>query len=123
MWPGNDPRYASLAAKELPLTECLKDTEKRVMPYWKKVIVPQLKRGERVLIAAHGNSLRAIVKHLDGCSGAEIAGVNIPTGFPLVYELNEDLSVRQKYYLGDPAVVAAKIQEVANQAQKRQNKA
>lgn len=116
MYPGKDPRYAALRGKALPLTESLKDTERRVMPYWNRAIVPQLRRGERLLISAHGNSIRAIVKHLDHLSGEEIAGVNIPTGVPLVYELDEKLRPVKKYYLGDQAEIERRIREVAEQA-------
>jgi 2,3-bisphosphoglycerate-dependent phosphoglycerate mutase len=115
--PRHDPRYATLAPHELPLTECLKDTVERFLPYWESDIAPAVRRGERVLISAHGNSLRALVKHLDGIPDAEIVGLNIPTGIPLIYELNDDgLSPIRSYYLGDAEAVKAAQQAVANQA-------
>ena len=113
--PGNDPRYASLAPSELPLTECLKDTVARVVPLWDQVIAPQVKAGKRVLIAAHGNSLRALIKYLDGVSDEEIVGLNIPTAVPLVYELDADLKPIRHYYLGDAAAIEAKAHAVAAQ--------
>jgi 2,3-bisphosphoglycerate-dependent phosphoglycerate mutase len=114
--PGRDPRYAGLAPDELPLTECLKDTVERFLPYWESDIAPAVSSGERVLISAHGNSLRALVKHLDNISDKEIVGLNIPTGIPLVYELNDgDLSPIKSYYLGDPEAVAAAQAAVAAQ--------
>jgi len=99
--PGFDRRYSLLRDKELPSTECLKDTLNRVLPYWHKEIEPALKQGKRILVAAHGNSLRGLVKYLDNLSGDEIMGINIPTGFPLVYELDEALNAIKHYYLGD----------------------
>ena len=111
-----DRRYADLSPDELPLTECLKDTVERFLPYWHEEIVPDLKAGKRVLIAAHGNSLRALVMYLDGISEDEITGLNIPTGVPLVYELDEDLKPIKHYYLGDPEAVAAAAKAVADQA-------
>jgi 2,3-bisphosphoglycerate-dependent phosphoglycerate mutase len=114
--PYRDPRYAGLAATELPLAESLKDTVARVVPYWRDSIEPQLRAGRRILIAAHGNSLRALVKHLDNVSDADIVELNIPTGIPLVYELNDDLSPIRHYYLGDPAAAAAAAARVANQS-------
>ena len=116
-YPGRDPRYANLTEEELPLTECLKDTVERFLPYWHETIVPDIKRGTRVLICAHGNSLRALVKHLDIISDEEIPGLNIPTGIPLIYELNEDLSPIRHYYLGDPEAVKKAAEAVARQAQ------
>src|SRR5436309_2778594 len=113
--PSRDRRYASLSASELPLTESLKDTVARFLPYWHDAIAPDIKAGKRVLIAAHGNSLRALVKYLDKVSEQDIVEVNIPTGIPLVYLLNEDLKPLQKYYLGDQEAVAAKMTAVANQ--------
>jgi 2,3-bisphosphoglycerate-dependent phosphoglycerate mutase len=113
--PGKDPRYARLSAAELPLTECLKDTVGRFLPYWHETIAPKVGAGERVLIAAHGNSLRALVKYLDGIGDAEIVGLNIPTGIPLVYELNDELRPLRHYYLGDPAQIAQAVQAVASQ--------
>lgn len=115
-YPGNDPRYAGLSAGELPLTECLKDTVERMLPYWFDVIAPAVKSGQRVLISAHGNSLRALVKHLDGISDEEIVGLNIPTGIPLVYDLDGDLRPIGSRYLGDQEAVAAAQQKVADQA-------
>ena len=114
-WPGNDPRYADLKAEEIPLTECLKDTVARFLPYWHETIVPTIKAGKRVLIAAHGNSLRALVKYLDQISDEKIVSMNIPTGIPLVYELDEKLVPRRNFYLGDPEKIQAAIQAVANQ--------
>lgn len=114
-FPGNDPRYASLAPDELPLSECLKDTVERFMPYWHSDIVPQIRAGKRVLVAAHGNSLRALVKYLDDVSDEDIVGMNIPTGMPLVYELDDDLKPVDRYYLGDPEEVAAAMAAVAAQ--------
>jgi 2,3-bisphosphoglycerate-dependent phosphoglycerate mutase len=114
--PRHDPRYKLLLPNQLPETECLKDTVERVVPYWLEILAPTIKSGKLVLIAAHGNSLRALVKHLDGISDAEIADVNIPTGIPLVYELDSDLRPIKHYYLGDPEQVKAAMQAVANQA-------
>jgi len=114
-FPGNDPRYRDLSAAELPLAECLKDTVARFLPYWHGTIAPAIKSGKRVIIAAHGNSLRALVKYLDDVSEKDIVGLNIPTGMPLVYELDEDLKPLRHYYLGDPAAVEAAVQAVANQ--------
>ncbi len=111
-----DRRYADLGVDELPLTECLKDTVERFLPYWHEEIVPDIKAGKRVLIAAHGNSLRALVMYLDGISEDEITGLNIPTGVPLVYELDEDLRPIKHYYLGDPEAIAAAAKAVADQA-------
>lgn len=115
-YPGSDRRYADLSDEELPLTECLKDTVARFLPYWHETIAPAIKAGKRVLIAAHGNSLRALVKYLDNISEAEIVGLNIPTGVPLVYELDEDLKPIRSYYLGDPEEAKRKAEAVANQA-------
>jgi 2,3-bisphosphoglycerate-dependent phosphoglycerate mutase len=115
-FPGNDPRYADLTPEELPLTECLKDTVARMLPYWFDVIAPDVRAGKRVLVSAHGNSLRALVKHLDGVSDADIVGLNIPTGIPLIYELNDDdLSPIRSYYLADESAVAAAQAAVAAQ--------
>jgi 2,3-bisphosphoglycerate-dependent phosphoglycerate mutase len=114
-YPGRDPRYRKLAADELPLTECLKDTVERFLPYWREVIAPSVAAGERVLIVAHGNSLRALVKYLDNIGDSEIVGLNIPTGVPRVYELTDDLKPIRSYYLGDADKVAAAAQAVANQ--------
>lgn len=118
-FPGNDPRYAGLTPAELPLTECLKDTVARFLPYWHETIVPALKAGRRVIIAAHGNSLRALVKYLDNISDAEIVELNIPTGIPLVYELDDELKPIRHYYLGDPEAAAKAAAAVAAQAQRR----
>jgi 2,3-bisphosphoglycerate-dependent phosphoglycerate mutase len=114
--PRFDPRYAHLKPEEIPAAECLKDTLERVLPYWHEVIVPALKRGERVLIVAHGNSLRALVKYLDDVSEDEITGLNIPTGFPLVYELDDDLRALKHYYLGNAEEIESATNSVANQA-------
>jgi len=114
-WPGNDPRYADLKPEEIPLTECLKDTVARFLPYWHQTIVPAIKSGKRVLIAAHGNSLRALIKYLDQISDEQIVSMNIPTGIPLVYELDEKLTPIRNFYLGDPEKIQAAIQAVANQ--------
>ncbi len=115
-YPGNERKYADLTEAELPRAECLKDTLERVMPYWNDTIVPTIKSGKRVIIGAHGNSLRAMVKHLDKISDEEIPGLNIPTGIPLVYELDDDLKPIKHYYLGDPEEVAKATKAVANQA-------
>jgi len=114
--PSHDRRYANLSPAELPRTESLKDTVARFLPYWHATIVPSILSGKRVLIAAHGNSLRALVKHLDNISEADIVELNIPTGIPLVYELNDDLTPIRHAYLGDPAAAAAAAARVANQA-------
>ncbi|MDR3626016.1 MAG: 2,3-diphosphoglycerate-dependent phosphoglycerate mutase [Ignavibacteriaceae bacterium] len=114
-YPGSDPKYKSLTEAELPLTECLKDTVARVVPYWEEHIAPLVKAGNKVIIAAHGNSLRALVKYLDKIPDDEIVGVNIPTGTPLVYELDENLNALKHYYLGDAEEIAKKAQAVANQ--------
>ena len=118
-YPAKDPRYAGVPKEELPLTECLKDTVERVLPYWNERIVPDLKAGKRVIIAAHGNSLRALVKYLDKLSEAEIMELNIPTGVPLVYEFDENLQPLKHYYLGDPAEIAAAMDAVAKQGKAR----
>jgi 2,3-bisphosphoglycerate-dependent phosphoglycerate mutase len=118
-YPGNDPRYANLRASELPLTECLKDTVTRFLPYWHEVITPAVKEGRRVLIAAHGNSLRALVMYLDNISEAEIPGLNIPTGFPLVYELDDDLKPFRSYYLGDAEAAKRAAEAVGAQVSKK----
>jgi 2,3-bisphosphoglycerate-dependent phosphoglycerate mutase len=114
-YPGHDPIYASLDEKDVPLTECLKDTVARFLPYWHETIAPTVKSGKKVIIAAHGNSLRALVKYLDNVSDEEIVGLNIPTGIPLVYELDDDLKPIKHYYLGDQEAIAAAQQKVANQ--------
>ena len=118
-YPGKDPRYADLPEDEVPTTECLKDTVERFLPYWKETIAPTIKTGKKVIIAAHGNSLRALVKYLDNISDEEIPGLNIPTGVPLVYELDEDLKPIRHYYLGNQDAVQSAINAVANQAKKK----
>jgi len=114
--PRFDPRYASLTPEELPATEALKNTLERVLPYWHSTLSPVIKSGKRVLVAAHGNSMRALVKYLDNISDADIPELNIPTGVPLVYELDEDLKPIAHYYLGDAEEAAKKAAAVANQA-------
>jgi 2,3-bisphosphoglycerate-dependent phosphoglycerate mutase len=114
-FPGFDPRYADVPRAALPATECLKDTVARFVPYWQDVIAPAVKSGKKVVIAAHGNSLRALVKYLDNISDKEIVELNIPTGVPLVYELDDKLEPIRKYYLGDQAEIAAKMNAVAAQ--------
>ncbi len=114
-FPGKDPRYKELSKDELPLTECLKDTVNRFLPYWEKSIAPTIKSGKKVIIAAHGNSLRALVKYLDNIPDEEIVGLNIPTGVPLVYELDDNLKPIKHYYLGDTAEIEKKANAVANQ--------
>lgn len=117
--PSHDRRYADIPKEELPLAESLKDTIDRFLPYWHGTIVPDLKSGKRVVIAAHGNSLRALVKHLDQVSDDEIVGMNIPTGIPLVYELDEDLKPLRSYYLGDPEAARKAAEAVARQAARK----
>jgi 2,3-bisphosphoglycerate-dependent phosphoglycerate mutase len=119
-YPGHDRRYAGLSAAQIPVAESLKDTVARFLPYWQEAIAPEIRRGRRVLIAAHGNSLRALVKHLDGTSDSEIVGLNIPTGIPLVYELDEGLRPLRHYYLGDPEAARKAAAAVAKQAQRRE---
>jgi 2,3-bisphosphoglycerate-dependent phosphoglycerate mutase len=114
-FPGNDPRYADLAPDDLPLTECLKDTVERFLPYWHESLAPAVRSGQRVLVAAHGNTMRALVKYLDGISDDKIVGVNIPTGIPLLYELDAELKPIRSRYLGDADAVARAMQAVANQ--------
>lgn len=111
----SDPRYASLADGALPLTECLKDTVTRVLPYWHDVLAPAVAAGQRVLVVAHGNSIRALVKYLDGITDADIAGLNIPNGVPMVYEFDAAMKPVKRYYLGDADAIAAKAAAVANQ--------
>ena len=118
-YPGRDPRYASLTPEQIPLTECLEDTVHRFLPLWLEVIAPTIRSGKRVLIAAHGNSLRALVKHLDDIPEDEIVELNIPTGMPLVYELDAKLRPIRHYYLGDPEKVKAAMDAVAAQGKKR----
>lgn len=118
-YPGKDPMYKDLSEKELPLTECLKDTVERFLPYWEKEIAPVVRANKKVLVVAHGNSLRALVKYLDNVSDEEITGLNIPTGIPLVYELDENLKPIRHYYLGDQQKIAAAAAAVANQSAKK----
>ena len=115
-YPGFDRRYANLSAQELPRTESLKNTVERMLPYWQATLAPTVQSGQRVLIAAHGNSLRALVKHLDQISDQDIPALNIPTGIPLVYELDQALKPVKSYYLGDPQAVKAAAEAVAKQA-------
>ncbi len=114
-FPGTDPRYQDMNASDLPLTECLKDTVARFLPYWHETIAPAITSGKKVIIAAHGNSLRALVKYLDNVSEEEIVKLNIPTGIPLVYELDKDLKPVTHYYLGDPEEVKKAMEAVASQ--------
>jgi 2,3-bisphosphoglycerate-dependent phosphoglycerate mutase len=114
-YPGRDPRYAGLSASDLPLTECLEDTVTRFLPYWHETIAPAIRDGRRVVIAAHGNSLRALVKYLDGVSDQDIVELNIPTGIPLVYELDPNLKPLRSYYLGDAEAAKKAADAVANQ--------
>jgi len=114
-YPGNDPRYSELTDSQLPLAECLKDTVKRFIPYWEETIAPVVKDGKKVIIAAHGNSLRALVKYFDDVPEDEIVGLNIPTGVPLVYELDKKLKSIKSYYLGDPEEIAKATAAVAAQ--------
>ncbi len=113
--PRFDPRYASLTEDELPCTECLKDTVNRMLPYWHNTIAPVVKSGKRMIICAHGNSLRALVKYLDNIPDNEIVELNIPTGIPLIYELDQDLHPLRHFYLGDPDVIRKAAEAVANQ--------
>lgn len=115
MFPGKDPRYAALPADELPATECLKDTVGRFLPYWHETIAPMIRDGKRVIITAHGNSLRALVKYLDNISDEDIVGLNIPTGIPLVYELDDELKPIRSYYLGDQEELQKAVAAVAGQ--------
>ncbi len=119
LYPGNDPRYKGLAEKDIPLTESLKETVTRVVLYWKAVLAPSLKSGKKVIIVAHGNSLRALVKYLDNVPEEEIVKLNIPTGIPLVYELTKDLKPLKHYYLGDQEQIQAAIAAVASQGKAR----
>lgn len=118
-WPGHDRRYASLKESEIPVTECLKDTVDRVVPYWNDAIAPKIRDGKRLVIAAHGNSLRALVKHLDKISDDDIVELNIPTGMPLVYQLDKDLRPVSKRYLGDASAVEAAMAAVAAQGKSK----
>ena len=114
-FPGSDPRYSALDSRDIPRTECLKDTVERFLPYWHESIVPQIRAGKRVIIVAHGNSLRALVKYLDNVPDADIVNMNIPTGVPLVYELDDALTPIASRYLGDADEVEKAMQSVANQ--------
>jgi 2,3-bisphosphoglycerate-dependent phosphoglycerate mutase len=114
--PGNDPRYSWMPSDLLPATECLEDVVDRMLPYWHDAIVPDLRAGKRVVVGAHGNSLRALVMHLDGISEDDITSLNIPTGIPLLYELDEDLRPTSSRYLGDAEAAAAAAEAVAKQA-------
>lgn len=114
-WPGHDPRYKDILEAELPLTECLKDTVDRFLPYWQEVIAPTVKSGKKTIVVAHGNSLRALVKYLDGMSEEAILKLNIPTGVPLVYELDENLKPIRHYYLGNQAEIEKAMAAVASQ--------
>ena len=114
-YPGNDRRYSDLSVNEIPLTECLKDTVERFLPYWKNTILPDVQNGKSVLITAHGNSLRALVKHLDNISDDEIVSLNIPTGIPLIYELDDNCNPLKNYYLGDQDEINRAIEGVAKQ--------
>jgi 2,3-bisphosphoglycerate-dependent phosphoglycerate mutase len=115
-YPGHDRRYAGLPDEDVPLTECLKDTVERFLPYWHQEIAPAIRSGKRVLVAAHGNSLRALVKYLDNISDEAIVELNIPTGIPLVYELDAELKPIRSYYLGDPEAAKKAAEKVAAQA-------
>ena len=114
-YAGKDRRYAHLNEDDLPLSECLKDTVDRFLPLWENTIAPQIKAGKQIMIAAHGNSLRALIKYLDGVTDEDILGMNVPTGMPLVYELDENLKPISRQYLGDPEKVAKAMDAVANQ--------
>jgi 2,3-bisphosphoglycerate-dependent phosphoglycerate mutase len=117
--PAKDPRYAGLEQKDIPLAECLKDTVARVLPYWHQTIAPAVKSGQRLIVTAHGNSMRALVKYLDNIPDEDIVGVNIPTGIPLVYEFNDDMSPIRHYYLGDQEAIQKAVQQVADQTKKK----
>ncbi len=118
-YPGKDPRYSDLSETDLPLTECLKDTVARFLPYWHSAIAPSIQAGNRVVVAAHGNSLRALVKYLDNISDQDIISLNIPTGMPLVSELDDNLKPLKSYYLGDPDKVKKAMEAVAAQGKKK----
>ena len=120
-YPGLDPRYKNLIKQEVPFTECLKDTVNRFLPYWKESIVPLIQSGQRVIIVAHGNSLRALVKYLDNMSDQDVLKLNIPTGVPLIYELDDNLKPIQNYYLGDQAEIEKAKQATANQGKVQSN--
>ncbi|KXS49474.1 2,3-bisphosphoglycerate-dependent phosphoglycerate mutase [Halanaerobium congolense] len=117
-YPGNEEKYAELTEEELPTGESLKMTIERVMPYWENEIVPQMEKGKKIIVSAHGNSLRALVKHLDNISDEDISSLNIPTGRPLVYEFDEKMNVQNKYYLGDQEEIEKEMNKVKNQAKK-----
>jgi 2,3-bisphosphoglycerate-dependent phosphoglycerate mutase len=117
--PGKDPRYAGLDKKIIPLAECLKDTVARVLPFWHETLAPTIQSGKRVIMAAHGNSMRALVKYLDHMPDEEIVGLNIPTGIPLVYEFNDDMTPIRHYYLGDAEAIKKAEQAVADQTKKK----
>ncbi len=114
-YSGNDPKYADLKEDEIPLSECLKDTVERFLPYWHYTIVPEIKKGKKVIIVAHGNSLRALIKYLDNISDEDIVGLNIPVGIPLIYELDEQLNPLKSYYLGDPEKLKKETEAVKHQ--------
>jgi 2,3-bisphosphoglycerate-dependent phosphoglycerate mutase len=118
-YPGSDPRYKDLDEKDVPVTECLKDTVRRVLPYWHETIVPVIKSGKQAIISAHGNSLRALVKYLDNISDDDIVSLNIPTGIPLIYELDDNLKPVKSYYLGDAEEVKKAMAAVAKQGKAR----
>lgn len=120
-FPAKDPRYSGVPQNELPVTECLRDTVARVLPYWNETIVPDLAAGKRIIVAAHGNSLRALVKYLDNMSETEIMELNIPTGVPLVYEFDSELKPVKHYYLGDAAEIAAAMDAVAKQGKAKKD--
>ena len=118
-FPGKDPRYKHIPTQQMPKGECLKDTLTRLLPYWKSTLAPAIQAGNKIIIVAHGNSLRALVQYLDHMSNEAIVQLNIPTGIPLVYELNDDLTPTKHYYLGDAEAVAKAQQAVANQGKKQ----
>ena len=118
-YPGNDSKYKDLTDEEIPKTECLKDVVERVLPFWRNKIEPELRAGKRIIISAHGNSLRAIVKFLDEISDEDIVGLNIPTGYPLVYELDENLKPIKNYYLGDTEKIQREIEKVKKQGKNK----
>ena len=117
-YPGHEEKYSELSQEQLPNAESLEMTIERVMPYWQSEIVPAIKKGKKIIISAHGNSLRALVKNLDGISDADISSLNIPTGRPLVYEFDQEMNVKDKYYLGDQEEIEKEINKVKNQAEK-----
>jgi 2,3-bisphosphoglycerate-dependent phosphoglycerate mutase len=119
MYPGKDRRYGNMQKQDIPLGECLEDTVERFVPYWENEIVPEIKSGKKVLIAAHGNSLRALVKHVDGMSEDDILKFNIPTGIPMVYEFDDDMKPLKRYFLGDQEELKKKMDAVANQGKSK----